>query len=618
MMSPRPARFPFWMPAVLLIVASLVYCAPLFSNIDRWGRQDWDQFMFRYETPRVALLRDHVLPAWNPYANGGTVLLAHPDSPVLSPWYVIVLALGSPLGLRVQVVVFLALGALGMAALLARLGARTAGSITAGLVFMMSSHFALHITEGHLEWCVLGLMPWLALLVLRFEEGPRHMILAAVLLASVLTFGAVYIPAVYLPFFSLWVLFAALRARQWRPLLQWTGVVLVATLLSSVKLLPMMAFTSDWPRDAKIDQRTPARLVVAALIDPRQAFLYQVQRDRELEDGHFARTIPREQAVRAVGYLETLGANEGFQEYGCYIGLVGIVLALLGGIRTYRQLWPLYAAGAVAGVVVLGASSPVDLWSAMRRLPLYHQLQVPSRFLAALVFVFSVAAAFGMTAVADALRGSRQKWLSISETVLVAVLYAELVTMGWSLFRDVFVIPPARLETHADFAHRFSLRSRYPVAMQSTMYGYLLSNSGSLDAYENLEVVQGKVLPPDDWQYRGEAYMEQARGTATILAWTMSKVTVRVGPNEPDRVILNQNFYRGWRARRWDASGAIDVIDAERSDGGLIAVPVERGHTQIEVFYVPAGFAAGAWISGMTLAMCFLGLWFAPRPAARV
>ena len=37
----------------------------LFSETAMWGRQDWDQFTFRYEAPRIALLRDHAMPAWH-------------------------------------------------------------------------------------------------------------------------------------------------------------------------------------------------------------------------------------------------------------------------------------------------------------------------------------------------------------------------------------------------------------------------------------------------------------------------------------------------------------------------------------------------------------------------
>ncbi len=70
---------PFWRTASFLFVASVIYCAPLFASLENWGREDWDQFTFRYETPRVALLRDHVLPTWNPQALillGGTTRVA--------------------------------------------------------------------------------------------------------------------------------------------------------------------------------------------------------------------------------------------------------------------------------------------------------------------------------------------------------------------------------------------------------------------------------------------------------------------------------------------------------------------------------------------------------------
>jgi hypothetical protein len=82
----------------ILSAASILYCVPLFLNLDRWGRADWDQLTYRYETPRVAFLCDHVLPTWNSYATGGSVLLAHSDSPVLSLWYFLVLFLGAPRG----------------------------------------------------------------------------------------------------------------------------------------------------------------------------------------------------------------------------------------------------------------------------------------------------------------------------------------------------------------------------------------------------------------------------------------------------------------------------------------------------------------------------------------
>jgi hypothetical protein len=570
-------------------------------NPGNWGRRDWDQFTFRYETPRLALLRDRVLPTWNPYASGGTVLLAHPLSPVLSPWYGIFLVLGAPIGLRVQVAVFMALGAIGMSALLTRLGATRAGGIAGGLVFMMSSLFALHIAEGHLDWSVLGLMPWLAILILRLGDGVRPVILAALLMASVLTFGAVSIPAVYLPFFTVWILLDAIRTRRWQPAARWTAVVALAVLLASVKLLPMRAFVEDFPREteAASEQSTPARWLLIGLLDPRQARLYQAQRDRALADGAFGKRLSAAESEPLIDRLESIRTSSiEFHEYGCYIGVTGILLAAAGAISTYRRLWPLYAAGVLTLVVSLGSRSPIDLWNALRHLPLYDQLHVPSRFLSAAVFVLAIAAGSGLSAVTSWLRGSRPRARLAIEAAFLALLYGELTVMGWALFRDVFVVPPVPLAAHATFAHRtdtFPGEEGYRGVMASLMYPRLLSQSGVLDAYENLTVAGGDVAVPGDADYRGEAYVAHGRGEAQIVSWTMSRVRVEVKTDEAAAVILNQNFYEGWKGIRRGAGGRTDIVPAPE-------------HTEIELFYLPRSVVIGAWLSILTLAACMIGL----------
>ena len=122
----------------LLVLASLVYGSQLLSGLDCWGRGDWDQFTFRHATPRVAMLRDGQLPMWNPYVNGGNVLLAHPHFPAFSPWYLPTLVLGAPLGLRVGVLIFVIVGATGMAALLRRWNVGPAGCLLGGVLMMMT------------------------------------------------------------------------------------------------------------------------------------------------------------------------------------------------------------------------------------------------------------------------------------------------------------------------------------------------------------------------------------------------------------------------------------------------------------------------------------------------
>lgn len=339
-----------------------------------------------------------------------------------------------------------------------------------------------------------------------------------------------------MPFFSAWILFDAARKRQWRPLLRWAAVV-VAALLSAVKVLPTVQFTWLSPRDVRRDQRTPKSIVLVALLDPRQAFLYRAVRDRQLPDGHYAKSFARAEAAPAIDYLFGHEEVEWFHEYSCCVGGVGILLAAWGGMRTIRRLWPLYGAGLWAGIVILGASSPVDLWSAMRHLPLYGQLQVPSRFMAALVFVLAVAVAFPMEAVAERTNGRLHNWRRAGEVLLIAALYSELALLGWSLFDDVFVIPRANIEGHRDFALRFTTRSIDPIVMYSTMHGCVRSNSGTLDAYENLSVAHGSVRTVYDRLYRGAAYLEGAGGAAIISSWTMSEVSINVQSPATDNLI---------------------------------------------------------------------------------
>ena len=433
-----------------LVIVALLQSAPLFGGLDRFGRRDWDQLSFRYETPRVALLRDHQLPLWNPYVNGGNVLLAHPASPFPSPWYLPVLALGAKVGLRVQVALFLVIGAVGAAVLLRRWGAPPSGSFVAGVMFMMSAHFSLHIAEGHLEWCVLGLMPWVILGLLRAEKDRRFIVLTGLLLASGLTMGSVYIIAIYVPFLALWAALESLRKRSWRLALAYAGALVVMGVTSAVKLLPQLEFASANPRPRKVAEvGLSARGLVPVFLQPRQERLYWAMRDvestrqaaeRVVVNGH-RRDLPVDVAEPVHQQLRALGVVDEWHEYGAYATIPGLLLAVVGLAVSWRRMWPLYAAGAVAGVVMMSHSSPIDLWSLLQNLPLYRSLTVPSRFVAAVVLVLAVAAALGLGWIVQR-TPSVGRWRRLLIVYGVpAVISAELLTLAWRLWSNIFRLP---------------------------------------------------------------------------------------------------------------------------------------------------------------------------------
>lgn len=595
-----------WVSLALVAVA-LLQSVPLFGGLDRYGRRDWDQLSFRYEAPRVALLRDHQVPLWNPYVNGGNVLLAHPASPFPSPWYAPVLVMGARIGLRVQVVLFLALGALGAAALARRWGAPPAGGFVAGVIFMMSAHFSLHIAEGHLEWTVLGLMPWVVIGLLRGATDWRFVIATGLLLSSALMLGSVYIIAVYLPFLGLWSALEAARRRSARPLVACAGSVALMAALSSVKLLPQLEFARANPRPPKAAAVGLSYAgLVPVFLEPRQDQLYWAMRDveatrqaeaRGVPDGHRA-DLPPEVAASIHQRLRGLGVVDEWHEYGAYVTLAGLALALLGVGAGWRVLWPLNVAGALALAVVFSARAPVDLWAALQRLPLYSSLTVPSRFVAAVLLPTAMAAALGLGWL---LRQdlARRRWAHALLAVGVPlVITAELMGLAWRLWGNIFVYPAAPLPVHERFATRYAtLDTNYP-GMYSYTLPLLAANSGLLQGYENLVVRGGGVIPEGAAGYRGEAYLMDGTDSVAIRTWTMSRVDLAVRVDSPRTLVLNQNWFTGWKAHVTGSSGAREQR-ALPGRTGLVTVSLYEGDRDVVVYYRPDSFVRGAWLSGI-------------------
>jgi hypothetical protein len=613
--TPSEAIGRMWRVHLLLVVASIVYCFPLLSNRDCYGRRDWDQSMFRAETARLALLRDHQLPLWNPYANGGTVLLAHPHCPAASPWYVLVLMLGAPLGLRLQVMLFMALGSTGMAALLRNQHVPAAGSLLGGILFMMTSHFALHIAEGHLEWCVLGLMPWLMICLDSEWPAKRRIIAGALLLSSVLLFGSVYIIAVFVPFLTVWATLECLRKRLSRPLVIWSAVLVVTSLLSAVKLIPQLEFASANPRETIPEGYSP-RGLPTVFLDPRQALLYEATRDVFVPEKFASlRSVPAPQSVAIHNHLQQLGFEWAWHEYGCYMTWLGLAAAACGVVLAWRKNWPLYVAGLLSLVMSLGHGSPLDLWAMMQRLPLYESLHVPSRFLAAVAFVLAVAGGHGLGRLTEMRVGTSGRWWrTVLRIAVPLVVLGELTAMGWRLFDDVFVVctPEARATLSRDSPEQrpFAIHDpppRYFPVMTSDVYSHLMGNVGILRGYENMAVERGSVRAVGDSGYRREVWVDGADGAVEIRDWTMSRITVDVRVASDAIVLLNQNYSPGWHVTVVGDQGR-RTLSAEPSQGHLVSTRIDPDDKFIEFFYHPSSVRLGAIVSSLTLIACLLVL----------
>jgi uncharacterized membrane protein YfhO len=111
------------------------------------------------------------------------------------------------------------------------------------------------------------------------------------------------------------------------------------------------------------------------------------------------------------------------------------------------------------------------------------------------------------------------------------------------------------------------------------------------------------VRVADEPGYRGEAYLEGAADGAHIREWTMARVVVTVRPTGEGRLVLNQNYFTGWRARI-HGSGDVRSAGAQPNASGLVSVNVRPDDREVELYYYPNSFVWGSWISGLTLAGC--------------
>ena len=101
-------------------------------------------------------------------------MLAHPDSPFLSPLYVFVLMLGPVIGLKVQIIVYLFIGLMGMFYLSRYLNLSEKASYLSSFIFMLNSTYALHLSEGHVEWLAMAFVPWAFLYYLKSLKEPKE------------------------------------------------------------------------------------------------------------------------------------------------------------------------------------------------------------------------------------------------------------------------------------------------------------------------------------------------------------------------------------------------------------------------------------------------------------
>ena len=570
------------------LAVGLAFTWPVFHNIEYWGIQDWDQHFFYHAVPRETILEYHQIPLWNPYTCGGTVLLANPQSRCLSPTFGLVLIFGVVRGLKLEIWLHLAFGLLGAYRLARRFQLNIPAALVSSFIFMGNSIYAAGLTVG-MTWILsIAYLPWAFAYFLQARNKIKYAVVCGFFLALMYLDGGAYPLMITVLFFGIYSLISVClkRVSPAVGIKVFAGALIFALCLGAIKFFPSIDFLLEHPRR----------------MADRSGF--------SLQSLQFS-LLSRDQTVAAAAHLPR-GEGRGFvrgmtqfmDENGMYIGIIPLLLFCVGLAFQFRRRAPLALCLLIFLWLSFGTRVPFSLWALLRRLPVFDSMRVAQRVRMVMMLCVSLFAGFGFRAISErGFQRIKKRGTPLLLTVLLAgIILLDLVYVNSRIFRDAFPIPPIRTEKNPAFYQVWSMPAydkNGPVepggyyATFGSLYPAFLSNVGIINAYET-SIVPRNAVARGSKDYRGEVFLEGTEGEVRIIRFTPNVIELEVEPEGEGYLILNQNYYSGWRIRG-DKSAR---VEARR---GVIGVKIAPPFGKIALYYLPTSFIIGAIVSIITL-----------------
>ncbi|MBI4950110.1 MAG: hypothetical protein HY955_08205 [Deltaproteobacteria bacterium] len=569
-------------PLAVLAALALIYISPVLADIRNIGVADWDSQLFYHAAPLKTMLEYGQFPLWNPYFCGGAPMLASPELSFLSPAYVFVLLFGEVVGVKLVIVLFTVLGMWGMYMLSRTLGLGRLSALFPPVAYIMSSWYALRITEGHSGFLPFALLPYVVAFYVKSVENRsiKSFILSGLFWAWMILAGGVYpttVTAIFLFFFSI---LHAVSKRSISPLLNLFIIAVITFSFSAVKSLPQYEFISSFPRKTSAVQYNSGALLKDSLFKRDQRVTAQA--------AEFYKGAGEDEKE----YLRAFWRGErpwGWQEYGAFVGIAAFAL-YCAGFAFIRRIWVWLSLSVISLLLSMGDFAPVNIWAYLRKLPVFGSLHGPSRIMPIFIFSLSVVGGYALSR----LEGKADKWRLARPAVvaIIVLVFIEMITVSRPVLKDAFTEPPFNLTPNAEF-------TQIVVADPTkTNYPNFLKNIGVANCYESMHPPTA-VSPYGDEAgrlnpyYTGEAYLASRGGAVVIRKFSPNEVIVEAESLSDDILVLNQNFFKGWKAE-----GA--AREAE-SHNGLVSARVPAGKNVVRFYYSPTSFKIGLAVSAISL-----------------
>lgn len=195
-----------------------------------------------FNLTRAALIAGH-LPLWNPYAFGGSALLANGQSAPFSPFTLLAVPFGAAHGMSLMMLARLLVAGGGTYLFLRQLGAGARAAVIGGVAFAASSYMVVWLGWPHTA--VAALVPWGFAAAERYLRDRSRVALAGLSLVLGLQFlgGHIETSIHFAGALGVYSLARAISARQGRPILvaALAGAGIVGLLFAAAALVPFLS-----------------------------------------------------------------------------------------------------------------------------------------------------------------------------------------------------------------------------------------------------------------------------------------------------------------------------------------------------------------------------------------
>jgi len=559
---------------LILTLLSLVFVSPILKNINNLGAVDWDLHTTLESVPLKTIKDYKQFSLWNPYLCGGFPMLANPQSNIPSIFFLLILILGSVIGLKLQVLFLLVIGLIGMFFLSKKLGLSFPFNYLPPVIFLFSSKFTLYSTIGLTNNIYLAVFPWVLYFYLKSFENKINILFSGVFLTLMFFGGDIYHVSFTILFLGIYSVFDVIKRKNLEPIKIIALILVFFFFLGSIKILPMAKTYINQERIETTDEYTSWGRLFDSLLN----------RDQTIYSKHFLYKSSE----------KNKGKMWDWWEYGTYVGITPLILYLIGVFICWKKRWPLILTGLIFLLISLEELIPINLYDLIHKLPIFNSLYVSPRYL--VLFIFSLA-----TISSEALNELERKDF-LKRTVsyfLIVFIILDLILVNSKIFSDAFPQAPFEVGEKEEFRQ---VRTGAPYNhSNSNMYLEFLQNKGIINCFPNTVPVNVFAKPTISSAYKGEYYFENTEGSLKTKYWSPNKIIVETEAKSNGKLVINQNYERGWKA-----------IGANKKEvsphNGLISTKVGPEDKSITFYYLPKSFIKGSIISLITIIIIFISL----------